>query len=126
MLLGNRAAFRRCVHAQSGRGDDAGRERRLRRDRQVGRLVLRRAHGEDRQARTHSLRRSPREMAASVRDRARHNAGVARQDAGRISGELRLGHFKDHELPAHRVARRRACDLRACVRSQVQGRHGIS
>ena len=34
LLVGPRAAVRRCVHAQSGRRDDARRERGLRRDRE--------------------------------------------------------------------------------------------
>ena len=74
LLVGPRAAVRRCVHAQPGRRDDAGRERGLRRHREARRLVLRRADGAHREDRARPLRRSAREVAARVRHGERHRA----------------------------------------------------
>ncbi len=54
LQLGHRAALRGGVHAEPGRRPDAGRERGLRRHRQEGRVVLRRADAADRGDRARS------------------------------------------------------------------------
>ena len=72
-----------------------------------------------------SLRRSAEEVAARVRHGERHSGRVARADAGRLPGALRLGDQQDDQLRAHRDGRGRAGDLRARVRHEVQGRHRV-
>jgi ribonucleoside-diphosphate reductase alpha chain len=99
LLIGHRAAFCRCIHAQPGRRADAGRERRFCGDRETGRLVLRRADGEDREGRSHPLRRGAGAGAARVRHGARHHARVARENAGGLPGELRFGDLQDEQFP---------------------------
>ena len=123
--LGHRAAVRGGVHAQPGRRADAGRERGLRRDREEGRLVLRRADGADRGGGAHRLRRGAGEVAAGVRHGERHHAGVAHPHAGGVPGVQRLGHHQDLQLRPRRDRGGRRGDLRAGVRAQLQGRHGL-
>ena len=70
LLVRPRADFRRRVHAQPGRRDDARRERGFRRDREGARAgTQRRADGADRQDRVTSTSRSAGEVAAACSSR---------------------------------------------------------
>ena len=69
------------------------------------------------------------EVPATVAEGVRHGepdrSGMAHQDAGGLPGVLRLGDQQDDELLARGHGRRRAQDLRARVRHELQGRHGL-
>ena len=68
------------------------------------------AHGADRQRRTHRFPRGAVQVAACLRDRQRHQAGMAHADAGRIPGALRQRDLA--RRPISRT-RRRSADVRS-------------
>ena len=72
MLVGIGAPVRRGVHAQSGRRDDARRQRGLRGHRQARGVAHRGPDGAHRHRGTDRLSRGAGQMAARVRDRQRH------------------------------------------------------
>ena len=111
MLVGPRAAVRRCVHAQSGRRDDAGRERGLRRDREARRLVPRRARWRRSRSRARRLNEVPAKWQRVFVTANAHRARVAHPHAGGLPGALRLGDLQDDELRAH------GHDAKTCARS---------
>jgi ribonucleoside-diphosphate reductase alpha chain len=90
-----------------------------------GGVALRGPDGADRPRGAHPLRRGAGAGAARLRDGARHHAGVARADAGRLPGALRFGDLQDHQLPQPGVGGGRPADLRPGVPPGVQGGDGL-
>jgi ribonucleoside-diphosphate reductase alpha chain len=124
-LTRHRAVVRGGVHAKPGRRADAGREPRVRPHGGRGRMVLRGPDAEDRRRGAHPLRRSAAGRAGGVRHGARRHAGTAHPDAGRLPGQHGLGDLEDVQLPERGHRRRRAQDLRAGLRAEVQGRDRV-
>ena len=126
LQLGDRAALRRGVHAESGRRADAGRQRGLRRHRQGRGLVQRGPDAADRRGGAHRLPRGARAVAAGLRHRQPHQARVAHPDAGGVPGVQRQRHLQDLQLRQRRERGVRRGDLSPRLSAQLQGRHGLS
>ncbi len=127
LLVGDRAALRRGVHAQPGRRADARRQRRLRGHRPPGRVVHRRpdaAHRRSTATSTSTKCRRSGSGCSSPPTRSRPSGTSACRRRSRSTTTRRSP--RRATLPMKPLRGVRRADLPPGLRSRLQGRHGLS